>query len=281
MDYDNNLVTDNESESGLPVYDVDIDDIRPNPHNPNSMTDEKFSYLAENIEEKGFDVPIIVVEDPDDDSDTQYMIIDGEHRWKAAKHLGYDSVPVIIKQSLTEEDYMTETVRRNTIVGTLEEDKVERIIDKLSVNDEEEIARELGMETDDEIDQYIEDEIAESEQEIEDNIEEEIENNDDDSEKEVNMVDNLSTVLNDLMGKYGDTIPQSFMIFAHPDGGVHMMVGMNDELKQNVMKLAKRLKDNKIDANEKLTELIEDEVEDIDYIEDEFFEAEFAVDPYE
>lgn len=70
--------------------DVSVEDLRPNPWNPNRLSDYEFELLCRSMEEDGFTQPIIV------DENTM-MIVDGEHRWRAWRALGYATIPVHLK----------------------------------------------------------------------------------------------------------------------------------------------------------------------------------------
>lgn len=65
---------------------VNVDDIKVDGKNPNSMTKYQFEALKRKIQSEGFTSPIIV--------NLDLMIADGEHRWRAAKDLGFTQVPV-------------------------------------------------------------------------------------------------------------------------------------------------------------------------------------------
>lgn len=277
-----NKVLEDQEKSKLPIYDLDVDNIRPNDYNVNEMSDEKFSLFIEQIQEKGFDVPIIVVENYDEDTDTDYMIIDGEHRWRAGEQLGFETLPAIIKQSLTEDDYMTEPTRRNTVTGTLNPHKTETLIEELKheweIDDNEVIAEELGLTDKEEKEEYIIQETV-NEQDVEEDIEEEIEN--ESSENEISMVDDISSLLNKLLDEYGETIPQSFMAFSHPNGGVHMLVGMSSELKTIIKKLAFKFQEESINADEFFIDLLEQKVQGYEVKDDEEFKTDFKTSRYE
>lgn len=66
---------------------VNPDDLETDGDNPNSMDDEMFSLLVERIRTRGWVGNAIV-------TDTDGVIADGEHRWKAAKELDLEEVPV-------------------------------------------------------------------------------------------------------------------------------------------------------------------------------------------
>ena len=67
--------------------------ISPNPKNPRLyFNDERLDQLRTSLQEVGVLVPLIVYKDPD--SRGQYILMDGERRWRCALDLGLDSVPV-------------------------------------------------------------------------------------------------------------------------------------------------------------------------------------------
>jgi len=67
---------------------VETESLKPNEYNPNIMTDEQFNSLMNDFKENGFVGQPIIINDNKE-------IIDGEHRWRCAKFLGYETVPVV------------------------------------------------------------------------------------------------------------------------------------------------------------------------------------------
>lgn len=76
------------------VIEKSIGDIKPYEKNPRK-NDDAVKYVANSIREFGFKVPIVV--------DKDGVIVAGHTRYKAAKELGYETVPVIVADDLTEE----------------------------------------------------------------------------------------------------------------------------------------------------------------------------------
>lgn len=68
---------------------VPVDQIDPNPWNPNVQSDFIFGREIESIQSFGFVDPVTGRRKPDG----RYEIIDGEHRWKAAKQIGMTELP--------------------------------------------------------------------------------------------------------------------------------------------------------------------------------------------
>jgi ParB family transcriptional regulator, chromosome partitioning protein len=72
---------------------IDPDAIEANPHNPRLyFNDEKLDQLRTSLQEKGVLVPLIVYENPE--AEGHYVLMDGERRWRSARDLGFDDVPV-------------------------------------------------------------------------------------------------------------------------------------------------------------------------------------------
>lgn len=66
---------------------VDTDALHTDGDNPNEMTDEQFGLLCDRMRQNGWlGGPII--------TDTEGLIADGEHRWRAAQDIGLGEVPV-------------------------------------------------------------------------------------------------------------------------------------------------------------------------------------------
>jgi DNA modification methylase len=72
-----------------PEYEgtVAVDALATDGDNPNEMTDEQFGLLCDRMRENGWlGGPIV--------TDTEGLIADGEHRWRAAQEIGLSEVPV-------------------------------------------------------------------------------------------------------------------------------------------------------------------------------------------
>ncbi len=77
--------------------DIAIDRLKPNPLQPRKKWNpESLAELAQSIRETGILQPVVVV--PDEEN---YKIIVGERRWRAAKKIGLQTIPVLIR-NLTE-----------------------------------------------------------------------------------------------------------------------------------------------------------------------------------
>lgn len=96
--------------STLKITYVPIDTLYPNDYNPNRQSEREFELLLKSMEEDGFTTPIVA------QSDTK-MIVDGEHRWRAAKRLGYTHIPVVLVD-MTAPQMKIATLRHNRARGS-------------------------------------------------------------------------------------------------------------------------------------------------------------------
>ena len=111
---------------------VAINDIVPNPFNKNSMGAQYFAALKAQLadSEVGFTAPIIVRRHPDQDSSARFQIVDGEHRWRAAREVGYSKVPVY-EISATDAKTIFMMVAQNRIHGQTSEDDMMGLLNKI------------------------------------------------------------------------------------------------------------------------------------------------------
>lgn len=94
----------------LDVEYVAIDAIRPNTYNPNRQDAETLELLCRSIAEDGFTQPIIVHRQSGE-------IVDGEHRWRAARKMEMTQIPVVYVD-MTEEQMRIATLRHNRARGS-------------------------------------------------------------------------------------------------------------------------------------------------------------------
>ena len=94
----------------LKVKALAIETLKPNDYNPNVMTEAVFQFLINQIKTKGFRQPILINKD--------LVIIDGEHRWRAAQQLELKKVPCIVIEEERDER-MISTIAMNKTRGDM------------------------------------------------------------------------------------------------------------------------------------------------------------------
>jgi ParB/RepB/Spo0J family partition protein len=100
----------NKALERLQIAYVPVGSIHPNSYNPNRQSEHEFQLLCRSIEEDGFTQPVIVAEDGE-------TIVDGEHRWRAAQHLGHPEVPIVVVPMETAQAKIA-TLRHNRARGS-------------------------------------------------------------------------------------------------------------------------------------------------------------------
>lgn len=91
------------------VY-VAVNAVKPNTYNPNRQNDHDYELLKQSMREDGFTAPIVVQEGTNE-------IVDGEHRWRAARDIGITEIPVVFT-NMTLEQMRISTLRHNRAVGS-------------------------------------------------------------------------------------------------------------------------------------------------------------------
>ncbi|VVB90727.1 Nucleoid occlusion protein [uncultured archaeon] len=80
---------------------IPVGKLKPNSYNPNEMSNEDFNSLVDSIANAGFlsTNPLLVRPiAPVKNSEYEYEIVDGEHRWKACTQLGIKEVPCEVRE---------------------------------------------------------------------------------------------------------------------------------------------------------------------------------------
>lgn len=244
----------------LTLENINVDLIDKNKWNPNEMDDTTFNRLVVELEETGFIDPIQVV--PTDDG--RYVILGGEHRWQAAKVLGWESIPCII---LTDEKWKENdlckfvTVRLNVLHGKTNAEKFMSIYNEMLDKYGEDSLKDLFAYTDsdawDKLTGSVKEALKASGLPAE-MIEEYAK-----TVEEVKTVDDLSNILNRLFTKHGDTLKYNFMVFAW-GGKDHVYVKCDDKLWKQVNGLMKASKGNEVTMSSAISVLF-DAADSLDY----------------
>lgn len=125
------------------ITELKITEIEPNMKQPRKMFDqEKIDSLAESIKENGIMQPIVVSK-----SNDTYKIIAGERRWRAARVAGLKTVPVIIRNDMTDskilELALIENIQRQDL-NVLEEANAFQVLMSEYNMTQEEVSKVVG-----------------------------------------------------------------------------------------------------------------------------------------
>ena len=228
--------------------------IHPNPWNPNEQSDETFEALKREIVEDGFGNPLGLVPisraeyvrlwsevrgvdlDAEEWEGEHFMIIEGEHRWRAGGDLGMAKMPAYIYTDWDETEQRLKTVRRNLISGDLNArkftDLVRGLEDRLDIgmlpkllgfDDERQFRRHLLVEKDAKDKSFIDGLATES-------------------RRERFALDSIHDIVTSLFAEAAETVDQDYLIFTHK-GAMVMVVMADDKLKRQLVSAARGLKD--------------------------------------
>ncbi len=105
---------------------VDINLVSPNPWNPNKQDDAMFRKQVQSVKELGFLGSILVRE-----WCGMYQILDGEHRWTAAKELEYTEITIESMGEIEDNEAKLLTVLLNNLKGKDDVEKRAKIFQQL------------------------------------------------------------------------------------------------------------------------------------------------------
>ncbi len=132
--------------SGPGLANVSIDQISPNPYQPRkTFNDASIEELARSVREHGIIQPLVVTKT----GDNKYRLIAGERRFRAAQRAGLDTVPVVIKETMTDGDILQvaliENIQREDL-NPIEEAYAYHQLHQEFALTQEEISRRVGKE---------------------------------------------------------------------------------------------------------------------------------------
>lgn len=223
---------------------IPIDQLVPNPWNPQKMPEAAFERLCEEIKENGCLVPLQVVLL----EDGTYRIIGGEHRWKACKLAGLEEVPCAIlsgKRWANEDLQKFETVRLNIISGKLDSESFVKLYTEMAEKFGKDAVQQMFGFSDTQAFQKI---IGAMKRGLKQSLPKEAQQEFESKAKEAKTVADLSDIVQMLFAKYGETVPKSYMIFTYGKQE-HVYVQMNSKMKRSLDKTLNYLRESGEDIN--------------------------------
>ena len=112
----------------MEVKTIAVDQLHPNAYNPNVVEDNIMAQLKGSLERDGIQQPIIVR--PSKKVVGKFEIIDGEHRWRAAKRLNLKEVPYVVKEA-SDAEAMVMTINMNKLRGEFDTIKLAEVLKQL------------------------------------------------------------------------------------------------------------------------------------------------------
>lgn len=134
-------------EDGERIIEINVDAIIPNPDQPRLHFNETaIEGLAESIKSVGLIEPIIVRKSKNDD--TQYIVVAGERRLRAIKHLGELKIKGVVIEADEEKNFtiaLIENIQRENL-DPIEEAKAYRVLVSKFKLKQNEISARVGKE---------------------------------------------------------------------------------------------------------------------------------------
>jgi hypothetical protein len=202
------------AEATDPQYAMlNLDDIEPDPMNPNEQDLATFNELVEGMKVDGVLEPILVTPI----GEGRYRIVGGEHRWKGAKLAGKTQIPAIIKSDWDADTARMMMVRMNMLRGKLNPEKFTQLWTSLkSRYGEQELKKRMGMGArEPELKRLLKRVGAGLPLQMKADLERRA--------AKVTTVEDLAAVVQSLFTKYGNTVDRHFVMFSF-GGQVHLMV---------------------------------------------------------
>ena len=99
-----------------------LDSVRPNDWNPNKVSDHKYESIKLSMKRDGWlaSQPLLIWE-TDNRKKKRMLIIDGEHRWRIANELGFQSGPMVFLNGITKEKAIELTIKLDNNRGTFDD----------------------------------------------------------------------------------------------------------------------------------------------------------------
>lgn len=123
-----------------------IDSVKPNGWNPNAMTPFMKEALVEGLKSDGWlSSQSLLVWGTDEKGRPRNLIIDGEHRWTAAKEIGFLEAPMVVLNGIPEAKAKTLTIAMNQKRGEFKDKELGELIRSIQFDLGDKIGLRLGF----------------------------------------------------------------------------------------------------------------------------------------
>lgn len=240
-------------EIKIPVM-IPLTHLHLNSWNPNVQSEITFNELVETIAEEGFDHPLTVCPiQPEEYEDgwppgDHYVIIGGEHRFKAALHHELPELPchVYFWDEVTQK---TKTMRKNLLTGSTDPRKFTNLVNSLiGIIPREEMHKAMGFDDEKEFTKLLIKDADPREKSFLDGLLAE-------AQTGKFAIDGLSDIIGNILSNSGDTLDQGYIMFTYK-GQTHWMILCDDGLLKEIGKAKKMLSDTGRTATDVMTEAL-------------------------
>jgi ParB family chromosome partitioning protein len=135
---------DDKARKALGIHEIELDKIVPNEYQPRkTFQSESLKELAASIKEHGVIQPVIVHQ-----IGTNYGLIAGERRWRAARLAGLKTIPALVKEATKRElieQALIENIQREDLNPLEAAEAYKRLQDEFKLT-QEDLAKRVGKE---------------------------------------------------------------------------------------------------------------------------------------
>lgn len=196
---------------------VKMDDIVVNEYNPNEMDEELYNELVIDIRRNGLINPLTVA--PADDG--KYILIDGEHRYRAARDAGIEEVPCLLFD-FDDDEQKVHNIRWNVLHGQINPVKFTALFDSLVERyGKTKLRSKMGLTRDKAFDNLY--------KKVHSSLPAEYKKRLDERKDEIQSVADLSRIVNAIMQESNDTLKYGYICFTF-GGKTSYMIRMNAAL---------------------------------------------------
>lgn len=239
---------------------VPIGKLVPMEDNTNEMDERELTLLCDTIKENGFIDPIAVI--PRDDG--RFEINGGEHRWKAAKQLGYIEVPcdVLVGEKWKDPDLRRlNAVRLNVLHGKQNPDKMlslyNKVVDRYGP---EAVARYMGYTSEAGLHKVIRN-VSEG---MRGALPPDMAKKFDEKSKKAKNIGDVEKIIQHLFQEQGDTIKYNYLIFSW-GGQEHVYIAVNKDVHENIHKILEIAKIRQCDVNDIIGKAIKSTADSLEH----------------
>lgn len=240
------------------IENIDVSLVDPNPWNPNEQDEKTFNRLVQEIKDVGFLEPIHVAPYQDEETgSTRYLILGGEHRWRAAGAAGMTTIPALLlkHKRFSDLDFQKAmTVRLNALRGKLNKDKMVRLFQDFADRYSSEEIRNMFAFTDRDAWEKLVGDMRKGLKQsgMPAELVEEFEKN----ARTARTVEDLGKIIQHLYEMYSDTVPFGFMVFTYGKKE-HIYIAATDRSHAALTKILDAAEHRKVDVNEILLPALE------------------------
>ncbi|MEM3554236.1 MAG: ParB/RepB/Spo0J family partition protein [Candidatus Micrarchaeaceae archaeon] len=246
----------------IKVVYVPLEQIEPNPWNPQVETDQEFQLLVESVREtdglveailvrplEGVDLSAVKMEDgvwvyrgPG-----RFQIIHGEHRYKALQALGASEAPCVVIEA-DDEFAKFLSVRLNQLHGKFDPQRLWALIQSFGKSYRMEyLARKFGFTSEDALRKLVK-KVAEQ-------LPESVRFKYAKAMKEVESIQALSDIIHRIFNEHGNQLEFSYMIFEW-GGHNHIWVRMSEEMARYMFAFVDRCAEENRDVAQAIFEAV-------------------------